>query len=33
MLEDLLISIESESQYIDVGRVSGFMAKVSSMLA
>ncbi|KAI5120380.1 hypothetical protein M0805_006902 [Coniferiporia weirii] len=29
MLDDLLIAVESESQIIDIGRVSGFMQKVS----
>ena len=28
MLENLVIAVESESQIIDIGRVSGFMQKV-----
>ncbi|KAH8108341.1 hypothetical protein DFH11DRAFT_1843607 [Phellopilus nigrolimitatus] len=31
MLDDLLVAVESESQIIDIGRVSGFMQKVSEM--
>ena len=30
MLENLLIAVESESQVVDIGRVSGFMQKVAS---
>lgn len=29
MLENLVVAVESESQVIDIGRVSGFMQKVS----
>lgn len=29
MLENLVIAVESESQVMDIGRVSGFMQKVS----
>jgi hypothetical protein len=28
MLENLVIAVESESQIVDLGRVSGFMQKV-----
>lgn len=28
MLENLVIAVESESQVVDIGRVSGFMQKV-----
>lgn len=28
MLENLVIAVESESQGVDIGRVSGFMQKV-----
>jgi hypothetical protein len=31
MLEDLLIAVESETQVVDIGRVSGFMQKVSQL--
>ena len=30
MLENLVIAVESESQIVDLGRVSGFMQKVCS---
>ena len=30
MLENLVIAVESESQVVDLGRVSGFMQKVCS---
>ena len=30
MLENLVIAVESESQIVDLGRVSGFMQKVYS---
>jgi hypothetical protein len=29
MLDDLLVAVESETQVVDIGRVSGFMQKVS----
>jgi regulatory protein SWI6 len=29
MLENLVIAVESEAQIVDLGRVSGFMQKVS----
>lgn len=29
MLENLVVAVESESQVIDISRVSGFMQKVS----
>lgn len=32
MLENLVIAVESESQIVDIGRVSGFMQKVSTSL-
>ena len=28
MLDDLVIAVESETQVVDIGRVSGFMQKV-----
>lgn len=28
MLENLIIAVESETQIVDIGRVSGFMQKV-----
>ena len=31
MVDDLLVAVESESQVIDVGRVSGFMQKVNEV--
>jgi regulatory protein SWI6 len=31
LLEDLLIAVESETQVVDIGRVSGFMQKVKSI--
>jgi hypothetical protein len=31
MLEDLLVAVESETQVVDIGRVSGFMQKVKSI--
>ncbi|KAL5492522.1 SWI6 [Sanghuangporus weigelae] len=31
MLDDLLLAVESESQVIDIGRVSGFMQKVNEI--
>jgi hypothetical protein len=30
MLENLVVAVESESQIVDLGRVSGFMQKVCS---
>lgn len=30
MLDDLVVAVESETQVVDIGRVSGFMQKVSS---
>lgn len=33
MLEDLLVAVESETQVVDIGRVSGFMQKVKSTRA
>ena len=33
MLEDLLVAVESETQVVDIGRVSGFMQKVKSTQA
>ena len=32
MLDNLVIAVESESQVIDIGRVSGFMQKVRPLL-
>lgn len=32
MLDNLVIAVESESQVIDIGRVSGFMQKVRQTL-
>ncbi len=29
MLDDLVVAVESETQVVDIGRVSGFMQKVS----
>ena len=29
MLDDLAVAVESETQVVDIGRVSGFMQKVS----
>ena len=29
MLDDLVVAVESEAQVVDIGRVSGFMQKVS----
>jgi hypothetical protein len=31
MLENLVVAVESESQIVDLGRVSGFMQKVCSL--
>jgi hypothetical protein len=31
MLENLVIAVESEAQIVDIGRVSGFMQKVSNL--
>jgi hypothetical protein len=28
MLDDLVVAVESETQVVDIGRVSGFMQKV-----
>jgi len=33
MLDDLVIAVESETQVVDIGRVSGFMQKVNSTQA
>jgi len=33
MLDDLLVAVESETQVVDIGRVSGFMQKVKSTQA
>jgi hypothetical protein len=30
MLDDLVVAVESETQVVDIGRVSGFMQKVKS---
>jgi hypothetical protein len=30
MLDDLVVAVESETQVVDIGRVSGFMQKVRS---
>jgi hypothetical protein len=32
MLENLVIALESDAQIVDIGRVSGFMQKVSRHL-
>ena len=32
MLDDLVIAVESETQFVDIGRVSGFMQKVKWFL-
>jgi len=31
MLDDLVVAVESETQVVDIGRVSGFMQKVMSL--
>jgi hypothetical protein len=31
MLDDLVVAVESETQVVDIGRVSGFMQKVKSI--
>jgi hypothetical protein len=30
MLDDLVVAVESETQVVDIGRVSGFMQKVKA---
>ena len=32
MLDDLVVAVESETQVVDIGRVSGFMQKVKGKL-
>jgi len=32
MLDDLVVAVESETQIVDIGRVSGFMQKVKGKL-